>query len=413
VHQHPVAFGDAIECLHADRRMPGGDREGEEALPRLRNGEPELGDLVAGRHPTLHRIRGDAARQHHDVHRNHGSPLSIRTIAAVTDTPVRHFVDVGTAATDHPLAADAIRTIDTGMAAQRELNAVYLIGSDEPCLVETGPGADGPVVLAALDALGIGAPELAHIVVTHIHMDHAGGAGALLRRYPNATLWVHERGVQHVVDPTRLIASTARTYGEARMRAFYGETLPCPPDRVRSVADGDTIAIGDRGLEVVFTPGHATHHVALQESSTGAMFTGEAIGSHLPWADCYRPALPPPEADLEAAIESIARMRERAPTSLLTSHYGVVADPEEGFARGEERIRAWAETVRARLVREPGTTIDALERALVVQARAEYEHDSGLPFDIGRYDAIGSIRMNAEGLARYWRKRWEREASSA
>jgi glyoxylase-like metal-dependent hydrolase (beta-lactamase superfamily II) len=326
---------------------------------------------------------------------------------------VRHSLDVGTTATDHPLAADGIRTIDSRMAAQRELNAVYLIDSDEPCLVETGPGADGPVVLAALDALGIGAPDLAHIVVTHIHMDHAGGAGGLLRRFPTATLWVHERGIPHVLDPTRLIASTARTYGEARMRTFYGETLPCPPGRVRSIVDGDTVAIGDRSLRVIFTPGHATHHVALHESSTGALFTGEAIGSHLPWADCYRPALPPPEADLEAAFESIARMRDRRPTTLLTSHYGVVADPEEGFARGEERIRAWAETVRARLVREPGADTDSLERELVVQARVEYESDSGLPFDIGRYDAIGSIRMNAEGLARYWRKRWEREASSA
>ncbi|MDP9302480.1 MAG: MBL fold metallo-hydrolase [Actinomycetota bacterium] len=319
---------------------------------------------------------------------------------------------MGTTATDHPFAVEGIQTIDTGMAAQRELNAVYLIDSDEPCLVETGPGADGPVVLAALDALGIGAPDLAHIVVTHIHMDHAGGAGGLLRRFPSATLWVHEKGIRHVVDPTRLIASTARTYGEARMRAFYGETLPCTPERVRSIADGDTIAIGDRSLGVIFTPGHATHHVALHESSTGAMFTGEAIGSHLPWADGYRPALPPPEADLEAAIASIARMRERRPTALLTSHFGVVSDPAEGFARAEKRIRAWAETVRARLAREPGASTDALEHELVVQARKEYESDSGLPFDISRYDAIGSIRMNAEGLARYWRKRWEREASS-
>ena len=320
---------------------------------------------------------------------------------------------MGTAANDHPLPADGIRTIDTGMAAQRELNAVYLIGSDEPCLVESGPGADGPVVLAALDALGIGPQDLAHIVVTHIHMDHAGGAGGLLHRFPDATLWVHERGVRHVVDPARLIASTARTYGEARMRAFYGETLPCPAGRVRPIADGDTIAIGDRSLEVISTPGHATHHVALQESSTGAMFTGEAIGSHLPWADCYRPALPPPEADLEAALQSIARMRARRPTVLLASHFGIVGDPEEGFARGADRIRAWAETVRARLAREPGTPMDALERELVAQAQTEYESDSGLPFDTGRYDAIGSIRMNAEGLARYWRKRWEREGSSA
>jgi len=324
---------------------------------------------------------------------------------------VRHSLAVGIQVNNHPPAADGIRTIDTGMAGQRELNAVYLIESDEPCLVESGPGADGPVVLAALDALGIGSRDLAHIVVTHIHMDHAGGAGELLRRFPNATLWVHERGRQHVLDPTRLIASTARTYGEARMRAFYGETLPCPAERVRPIADGETITIGGRGLDVIFTPGHATHHVALHESWSGTLFTGEAIGSHLPWADCYRPALPPPEADLEAAIESIARMRERRPTRLMASHFGIVADPDEGFARGVERIRAWAETVRAHLARQPRTSMDALERELVEQARMEYESDSGLPFDIGRYDAIGSIRMNAEGLARYWRKRWEREGA--
>ena len=314
---------------------------------------------------------------------------------------------------DDPVAAEGIRTIDTGMAGQPELNAVYLIESDEPCLVESGPGADGPEVVAALEALGIGPSDLAHIVVTHVHMDHAGGAGGLLRQFPTATLWVHERGMQHVIDPTRLIASMARTYGEARMRAFYGETLPCAADRVRSMVDGDAIGIGARSLDVISTPGHATHHVSLQEASTGAMFTGESIGSHLPWADCYRPALPPPEADVEAAIGSIARMRERRPTTLLTSHFGVVADPEEGFARGANRIRAWAETVRSRLTREPGTSTDALERALVVQARTEYEADSGLAFDIGRYDAIGSIRMNAEGFARYWRKRWERTSSSA
>jgi glyoxylase-like metal-dependent hydrolase (beta-lactamase superfamily II) len=314
---------------------------------------------------------------------------------------------------EHRTVADGIRAIDTGMAGQRELNAVYLIEGDEPCLVETGPGADGPVVLAALGSLGIGADDLAHIVVTHIHVDHSGGAGALLDRFPRARVWVHERGAQHLVDPTRLIASTARTYGEARMRAFYGDTLPCPTERVVTITDGDRIPLGPRALHVLHTPGHASHHVALHETATGAMFTGEAIGSHLPWGDCYRPALPPPEVDVEAALESIERMRARGPTTLLTSHFGSVADPDEGFARGADRIRAWAGTVASRLERAPGTTIDELEDDLLRQARAEYEADSGLPFDAGRYDAIGSIRMNAEGLARYWRKRWEREAAQS
>jgi glyoxylase-like metal-dependent hydrolase (beta-lactamase superfamily II) len=311
----------------------------------------------------------------------------------------------------YPAVADGVRAIDTGMAGQRELNAVYLLEGDEPCLVETGPGADGQVVLAALRTMGIGPSELAHIVVTHIHVDHAGGAGALLEAFPHARVWVHERGATHLVDPTRLIASTSRTYGEARMHAFYGATLPCPPERIVPVSDGDHIPLGTRQLEVVYTPGHASHHVALHDSASGAMFTGEAIGSHLPWADCYRPALPPPEVDVDAAVWSIDRMRARRPTALLTSHFGLVPDPDEGFARGTDRIRAWSDTVQARLERSPGASIDELERELVVQARSEYEADSGKPFDRGRYDAIGSIRMNAEGLARYWRKRWEAEAT--
>jgi glyoxylase-like metal-dependent hydrolase (beta-lactamase superfamily II) len=311
----------------------------------------------------------------------------------------------------YPIVADGIRAIDTGMAGQPELNAVYLIGGDEPCLVEAGPGADGSVVLTALETLGVGPVDLAHIVVTHIHIDHAGGAGALLQRFPRARVWVHEAGAQHLVDPTRLIASTARTYGEARMRAFYGPTLPCPGERITSVGDGDRIHLGRRALDVLHTPGHASHHVALHDTTGGAMFTGEAIGSHLPWASCYRPALPPPEVDVEAALDSIQRMGGRHPTALLTSHFGPVTDPDEGFTRAAERIRAWSDTVRSRLERAPEATIDELEGELLGQAKREYESDSGSSFDRGRYDAIGSIRMNAEGLARYWRKRWEREAA--
>jgi len=307
--------------------------------------------------------------------------------------------------------ARGITVIDTGMAGQRELNAVYLVAGEEPTLVETGPGADGPVVLRALERLGMSAGELAHVVVTHIHVDHAGGAGALLDRFPRAKVWVHEIGAPHLEDPTRLVASTARTYGPERMRAFYGATLPVPADRIRSIADGDRIDLGDRMFHVLHTPGHASHHVSLLDDATGAMFTGEAIGSHLPWADCFRPALPPPETDVEIALKSIERMRAAGPSILLTSHYGPVVPVDRAFDRGAERIRAWSETVRRELLGRPTRDPDEIVPVLVDQASAEYETDSGLPFDRGRYDAIGSIRMNVQGLARYWRKRWEREES--
>ena len=306
-----------------------------------------------------------------------------------------------------------ITTIDTVLGGEPEFNAVYLVEAGEPTILEAGPGADAPLVVDALTSLGVGADDLAHIVVTHVHLDHAGGSGALIEAFPSATVWVHERGAPHLADPTRLVASTARTYGRDRMLKLYGQTLPVPAERLRAVGDGDRIPLGSRELTVIHTPGHASHHVALHDDRSGAIFTGEAVGSHLPWADVYRPALPPPEVDVEAALASIASIRARRPTALLTSHFGPILDPEEGCERGAERIRAWAETVRRRLEADPETDVDELTEILRAQAAEEYFADSGGPIDLGRYDAIGSIRMNAQGLHRYWRKRWEREDVAA
>ena len=307
---------------------------------------------------------------------------------------------------------DGITAVDTVMATQRELNAVYLVEAAEPALIEAGPGADHDRIVAALDRLGVDARTLAHIVVTHIHMDHAGGVGALLEAYPRATVSVHEVGARHLVDPGRLIASTARTYGADRMGAFYGTMIPSPPERVRSVTAGERIGLGDRSLTVVHTPGHAAHHIALHDDHSGAMWTGEAIGSYLPWADCYRPALPPPEVDVERALASIAAMRARRPTALLTSHYGRVPDPTEAFDRADDRIRAWCRTVESALEDQPEATDEDLRARLEHLAREEFQADAHRPIDLERYDALGSIKMNAQGLARYWRKRWEREAAA-
>jgi glyoxylase-like metal-dependent hydrolase (beta-lactamase superfamily II) len=300
--------------------------------------------------------------------------------------------------------AEGVEMLDTGMAGQRELNAVYLVAGDEPTLLEAGPAADAPLIAAALGRRGLGPGDLAHIVVTHIHLDHAGGAGVLLERFPGADVWVHELGAAHLRDPGRLVASTARTYGAERMLALFGTTIPVAEDRIRTVADGDAIALGSRILDVLHTPGHASHHVALADRSTGGVFTGEAVGSHLPWVDVYRPALPPPEVDVEAALHSVDRIRARA-TMLMTSHYGPIADAALGCDRAAERIRAWSETVRRLSAGTPD--VDVIAAALREQAAVEHLADAGEPIDPARYDALGSIRMNAAGLERYWRKRRE------
>ena len=301
--------------------------------------------------------------------------------------------------------------IDTFMAGQPEFNAVYLLDGDEPCLVETGPGADVELVLEGLEILGIGGNDLAHLVVTHVHLDHAGACGALAERFGRAIAWAHERGAPHLVDPTRLVASTARTYGAERMLTFFGHTLPVDADRVRPMVDGDTLRLGSRELSVIHTPGHASHHVTLHDSRSGALFTGEAIGSHLPWGPASRPALPPPEVDVEAAIASIERIRSRRASVLLTSHFGPVADADDACDTAIAQIGSWSSVVRGRLERDPEASADVVAVDLAGLASAEFERATGRPIEMARYDAIGSIAMNAAGLARYWRKRWEREAA--
>jgi hypothetical protein len=142
------------------------------------------------------------------------------------------------------------------------------------------------------------------------------------------------------------------------------------------------------------------------------VFTGEAIGSFLPWGPAFRPALPPPEVDIDAAHASIDRVRSSRPTVLLTSHFGPVPDADEALALADERIDAWAADVRDLLRADPDLEVDAIAETLAARARREFEHDAGRPLgdERERYDALGSVRMNAQGLARYWRKRWEGEA---
>jgi len=305
--------------------------------------------------------------------------------------------------------ADGLSAIDTVMTGRFLVTSAYLLDAVEPALVETGPSTSAEHVERGLAQLGMGPGDLAHVIVTHIHLDHAGGAGTIARRYPNARLWVHERGAPHLADPTKLVASTARTYGEDRMRRFFGVVEPVPAERLTAISDGDRIPLGDRDLSVFATPGHASHHVCLEDSRTGAVFAGDALGVHLPDVGVLRPATPPPEFDIELAVESIERIRDHARTMLLLSHFGPVEETDALCDLAIRRIRGWGNAVREAL----RTTDDIEEIAAILERRgaAEYLEDSGEPIDMERYDGLSSIKMNAAGLARYWRKRAEREAA--
>src|SRR3984885_1202255 len=187
--------------------------------------------------------------------------------------------------------------IDTQMAGYQGITAGYLIRGSRPCLVETGTAPSAPVVRAALSDLGVDAADLASVVVTHIHLDHAGGAGDIAAMYPAAEIVVHQRGARHLADPSRLMASARAVYGDA-LDALFGELAPTPAERIRAGTDPGTGDLGDgRRLDSHHAPGHAKHHVGLLDSASGDLYVGDAAGVYVQETGDLRAATPPPDFD--------------------------------------------------------------------------------------------------------------------
>jgi glyoxylase-like metal-dependent hydrolase (beta-lactamase superfamily II) len=296
--------------------------------------------------------------------------------------------------------------IDTRMAGRQRVTSAYLLAGDEPTLVETGPTTSHEAVAAGLDALGVGPQDLAHVVVTHIHLDHAGGAGTLSGRFPRATIWVHDRGAPHLADPARLVRSAGRLYGVERLADLFGPVEPVGPDRLKPLSEGDRLSMGNRSLEVLYTPGHASHHICLVDSETGAVFTGDALGIHLPDVRALRPATPPPDIDVELYVQSIERIRERARSVLMLSHFGPVGEVDEICSLAVSRVRKWAAIVRESM--DETNDLDRIAEALAERTDSELDEARARGVDLERYEILSSVRANAAGLVRYWEKQEER-----
>ena len=244
------------------------------------------------------------------------------------------------------------------------------------------------------------------MVVSHIHLDHAGGAGELLSHFPGATLWVHERGARHLVEPDRLVASTIRTYGADHVARMFGPVLPVPVERIRPLTDGTVIDLGDRTVTAIDAPGHAGHEVFLVESASGAMFTGDGFGVFLPDVGVLRPATPAPEFDLELAVRSIRRAQTVAPSVLVFSHFGPTSSVDEICDLAVERLQTWTAAVQRAL--DAGVSPNEMEAVLRTETAGETEAAFAHGLDVGRYEFLSSYEMNAAGIVRYLTKRVER-----
>lgn len=298
--------------------------------------------------------------------------------------------------------------------------AFLLADGDDLALVETGPGSTLAALEAGVAEAGFALPQLTAVAVTHVHLDHAGAAGAVLARAPRATLYVHPRGAAHMVDPGKLVASATRIYGE-HMDRLWGAVEAVPASRVRALDDGARVPCGARRLVALHTPGHAVHHVALHDEDLGDVYTGDVAGVRLAGAPYVRPPTPPPDVDLDAWRTSVARLRAVGARRLLLTHFGAVADVDWHLDDLLARLFEWSGWIEGRL-EAPGAdaagVVDALaERGRREVARAVASLGTGaLPAGVTPahlatgYELATPSDMTVTGVARWMAVRARRDA---
>ena len=283
----------------------------------------------------------------------------------------------------------------------RIIAAAILQSPGGVALVDPGPASCLDTLRASLADAGIGIGDLRALLLTHIHLDHAGVAGSLLAENPEIEVYVHERGAPHMIDPAKLLGSARRLYGDA-MDALWGAFLPVPKTAVRMLKGGERITVADRELEVAYTPGHAWHHVSYFDRSSGVAFVGDVAGVRTGTELFVMPPTPPPDIDIEVWGDSIERVRRWQPATLLVTHFGAHEDPPAHLDALLTHLEATSAMAR-RILDMDGSDDDRLN-AFADEMRIYLQRHIA-PTEAGLYGYAAPIDQCWLGLARYWRKR--------
>jgi glyoxylase-like metal-dependent hydrolase (beta-lactamase superfamily II) len=278
-----------------------------------------------------------------------------------------------------------------------------LRGPDGVALIDPGPATTLETLRTALQQKGIQFADLRQLLLTHIHLDHAGATGTLVRENPSIEVCVHERGAPHMEDPARLLASAARLYGEADMARLWGEFLAVPGANLRPLAGGETIIAAGRELQVAYTPGHASHHVSFFDLASRVAFVGDTAGIRRGSGSYVMPPTPPPDIDLEAWRESEDRILAWEPDMLFMTHFGPFHGARLQFQQLRDNIAQWNRIV-TRLIADARLTEEQRQSMFVEQAHRELRRAVGEE-EADQYGRAGRLDYSWQGLARYWRKR--------
>jgi glyoxylase-like metal-dependent hydrolase (beta-lactamase superfamily II) len=261
-------------------------------------------------------------------------------------------------------------------------------------IVDPGPESRMETLLAGVTE------EPRALLLTHIHLDHAGAAGALVERFPDLEVWVHAKGAPHLVDPTKLLASANRIYGD-RMGPLWGRVVPVPERNIRVLEEGETVEVAGRRLAVEYTPGHASHHVVYFDDSDGTAYVGDVAGVRIPPSDLVQPPTPPPDIDVPAWTRSIDLVAEHEPRFLALTHFGSVDDPLPHLERTKQVLHEQADLARRMLEEHGDTAAAGLAFVAEVHRLAEERSDA----QTARGLDVGSpVEQRWAGLRRYWQK---------
>jgi len=297
---------------------------------------------------------------------------------------------------------NSITTLDNlWMGRPRSIAAGLLESDGHRAVIDPGPGSTLDTLRQQLQARGIGVGDLDAILLTHIHLDHAGATGALVRENPRLAVYVHSKGAPHVIDPSKLLASAQRLWPND-LQLLFGEVLPVPVENLRILEGGENLTLGSRKLEVVYTPGHASHHVSYFDKTEGVAFVGDTAGVRIEGNSFVMPATPPPDIDLGIWDTSFAAILERKPARLFLTHFGYSENPSEHILLFRERLHHWA-ALTAEILRTAASDSAAIDSFM---SAAYAEISQHLPAgEADHYAFSANLNLSFLGLARYLRKR--------